>query len=169
MNAVKHGIYSYSVIKDKPKVRIFKAATSSGGEVYVCGWIDSESKIYRAPEQAFTGILTAGQFSAERIGKDANTNAIVVAECHYGEPRIHASHDRKFRLGGARPHFGSCVLAYSSFAFSAWSITLRLSPILVATPTGSNQKGTTQGHRRAGSGDQRCGAPRAPPTDGARR
>jgi hypothetical protein len=82
MNAVKHGIYSYSVIKDKPKVRIFKAATSSGGEVYVCGWIDSESKIYRALEQAFTGILSAGQFSAERIGKDANTNAIVVAKCH---------------------------------------------------------------------------------------
>jgi len=82
MSAVKHGIYSYSVIKDTPKVRIFKATTSSNGEVYVCGWIDSESKIYRAPEQAFTGILTAGQFSAERIGKDANTNAIVVAKCH---------------------------------------------------------------------------------------
>jgi hypothetical protein len=60
----------------------FQAATSSGGEVYVCGWIDSESKIYRAPEQAFTGILSAGQFSAERIGKDANFNAIVVAKCH---------------------------------------------------------------------------------------
>src|SRR6478609_8913302 len=29
-----------------------------------------------------------------------------------------------FGLGGPAPHFGSYVLAYSSFAFSAWSITL---------------------------------------------
>ena len=43
-----------------------------------------------------------------------------------GEPRIHASHDRKFRLGGPAPHFGSYVLAYSSFAFSARSITLMI-------------------------------------------
>src|SRR6185437_6644753 len=29
-----------------------------------------------------------------------------------------------FGLGGPAPHFGSYVLAYRSFAFSAWSITL---------------------------------------------
>ena len=82
MNEVVRGIYSYSATGDKPIVRNFKAATNSSGEIYVCGWVHSESKYYRAPEQAYTGTLSAGQFSAERIGKDANTNAIVVAKCH---------------------------------------------------------------------------------------
>ena len=81
-NAVMRGIYSYSAIKDKPTVSIFKAATNSSGEVYVCGWMHSDREYYRAPEEAFTGTLSAGQFSAERIGMDANTNAIVVAKCH---------------------------------------------------------------------------------------
>ena len=81
-NAVVRGIYSYSPIQDKPTVRTFKAATNSSGEVYVCGWMHSDREYYRDPEQAYTGTLSAGQFSAERIGMDANTNAIVVAKCH---------------------------------------------------------------------------------------
>src|SRR6478672_868208 len=68
-----------------------------------------------------------------------------------------------FGLGGPAPHFGSYVLAYSSFAFSAWSITLMtVSHLNCRTYRIEPEKDNSGQHRRAGSGDQRCGAPRAP-------
>jgi hypothetical protein len=55
MNAVKHGIYSHSVIKDKPKVRIFKPRraaaaryTSAAGLILKARFIAALSR--RSPE-----------------------------------------------------------------------------------------------------------------------
>jgi hypothetical protein len=79
---VVRGIYSATKDLNKPGFRDLKAARSSNGDLYVCGWMDSKNKTYRAPEQAFIGTLSAGRFSPGRIGTEANSNVEVVAECH---------------------------------------------------------------------------------------
>src|SRR5262249_48857137 len=55
------GLYSAVKDLDEPGLRNLKAARNNGGEVYVCGWMHSENKYYRASEQAYTGTLSAGQ------------------------------------------------------------------------------------------------------------
>ena len=78
---VERGILSATKDLDKPGFRGLKAAKSSNGDLYVCGWMDSNKKAYRSPEQAFIGTLSAGQFSPSGMGMNAESNAEVVAEC----------------------------------------------------------------------------------------
>src|SRR6478736_1472970 len=73
-----------------------------------------------------------------------------------------------FGLGGPAPHFGSYVLAYSSFAFSAWSITLiTVSRLNCRTyrikPERDNSGQNTEVLDRETSGVERR---ERPPTDG---
>jgi hypothetical protein len=78
---VERGILSATKDLDKPGFHGLKAAKSSNGDLYVCGWMDSNKKAYRSPEQAFIGTLSAGQFSPSGMGMNADSNAEVVAEC----------------------------------------------------------------------------------------
>jgi hypothetical protein len=78
---VKRDIYSAARLSDNPSFRDLKAARSSNADLYVCGWIESNNKTYRAPEQAFIGTLSAGRFSPSGMGTTANSNAEIVVEC----------------------------------------------------------------------------------------
>jgi hypothetical protein len=78
---VRRDIYSAAKLSDKPSFRDLKAARSSNGDLYVCGWIESNNKAYRAPEQAFIGTLSAGRFSPTGMGTTANSNAEIAVEC----------------------------------------------------------------------------------------
>ena len=78
---VKRDIYSAARLSDNPSFRDLKAARSSNGDLYVCGWIESNNKTYRAPEQAFIGTFSAGRFSPDRIGTNAQSNAEILVEC----------------------------------------------------------------------------------------
>jgi hypothetical protein len=78
---VERAIYPATKDLDKPGFRDLKAARSSNGDVYVCGWMDSNNKTYRAPEQAFIGTFSAGRFSPDRIGTNAQSNAEILVEC----------------------------------------------------------------------------------------
>jgi hypothetical protein len=78
---VERGILSTTNDLDKPRFRGLKAARSSNGDVYVCGWMGSNNKAYRSPEQVFIGTLSAGQFSPSGMGTNASSIAEVVAEC----------------------------------------------------------------------------------------
>ena len=78
---VERGIYSATKVLDKPGFRDLKAARSSNGDLYVCGWMDSNNRAYRSPEQAFIGTLSAGRFSLGQLGTNAYSNAEVKVEC----------------------------------------------------------------------------------------
>jgi hypothetical protein len=66
---------------DKPPFHDVKAAKSSNGDLYVCGWMNSNNKTYQSSEQAFIGTFSAGHFSPARIGTNASSNVEVVVEC----------------------------------------------------------------------------------------
>src|SRR6478735_185758 len=66
-----------------------------------------------------------------------------------------------FGLGGPAPHFGSYVLAYRSFAFSAWSITLMTVSHLDCRTDRIKQLGHTEGPGRETSGVERRERPPA--------
>jgi len=78
---VERDISSATKDLDKPGFRDLKAARSTNGDLYVCGWMDSNNQTYRAPEQAFIGTLSAGRFSPSGMGTTANSNAEIVVEC----------------------------------------------------------------------------------------
>jgi hypothetical protein len=78
---VERDILSATKDLDKPPFHDLKAAKSSGGDLYVCGWTNSNNKAYRSSEQAFIGTFSAGRFSPARIGTDADSNVQVVVEC----------------------------------------------------------------------------------------
>ena len=78
---VERDMVSATKDSDKPGFRDLKAARSSNGDLYVCGWMDSNNKAYRSPVQAFIGTLSAGRFSPSGMGTNADANAEVVAEC----------------------------------------------------------------------------------------
>jgi hypothetical protein len=81
MTAITRGIYSALEDVDEPSFRNVKAARSSGGDVYVCGWMSARRGGYRTAEQPFIGTLSAGRFSLERIAKDEYSTAEVLAKC----------------------------------------------------------------------------------------
>jgi hypothetical protein len=78
---VERGIYSAAKLSDKPGFRNLKAVRSSNGDLYVCGWMDSSNKASRSSEQAFIGTFSAGRFSPDRIGTNANSNGQVMEDC----------------------------------------------------------------------------------------
>jgi hypothetical protein len=78
---VERGVYSAAKLSDKPGFRDLKAARSSNGDLYVCGWMDANTKAYRSPAQAFIGTLSAGRFSLGQIGTNASSIVEVLAEC----------------------------------------------------------------------------------------
>ena len=78
---VERDILSATKDLDKPPFHDLKAAKGSGGDLYVCGWMNSNNKAYRSSEQAFIGTFSAGRFSPARIGTDADSNVQVVVEC----------------------------------------------------------------------------------------
>jgi hypothetical protein len=78
---VERDILSATKDSDKPPFHDLKAAKSSNGDLYVCGWMDSNNKAYQSSEQAFIGTVSAGRFSPARIGTNAESNAQVVVEC----------------------------------------------------------------------------------------
>jgi len=77
----ERAIYPTTKDLDKVSFRILKAAKSSNGDVYVCGWMDSNNKSSRSPVQAFIGTFSAGRFSPDRIGTNAQSNAEIAVEC----------------------------------------------------------------------------------------
>jgi len=78
---VERDILSATKDSDKPPFHDLKAAKSSNGDLYVCGWMDSNNKAYQSSEQAFIGTVSAGHFSPAHIGTNAESNAQVVVEC----------------------------------------------------------------------------------------
>ena len=74
------------------------------------------------------------------------------------------------RLGSIpAPHFGSYVLAYSSFAFSAWSITLMtVSRLNCRTYRIKPERDNSGPHREPGRETSGVERRERPPTDGAR-
>jgi hypothetical protein len=78
ISAVVRGLYSAVKDLDAPSFRNFKAARSSSGDIYVCGWVRSRF----SREQAFIGALSAGRFSPERIGTNEYSTGEVRAKCH---------------------------------------------------------------------------------------
>src|SRR4029079_3154826 len=78
---VERDILSATKDLDKPPFHDLKAAKSSGGDLYVCGWTNSNNKCDRCSEQAVIGPFSAGRFSPARIGTDADSNVQVVVEC----------------------------------------------------------------------------------------
>jgi len=81
-NTVERDIYAAARVSDKPSFRDLKAARSSNGDLYVCGWMDSNNKSFRSSEQAFIGTLSAGGFSPSGMGTTANSNAEIAVQCH---------------------------------------------------------------------------------------
>jgi len=81
-NTVERDIYAAARVSDKPSFRDLKAARSSNGDLYVCGWMDSNNKSFRSSEQAFIGTLSAGRFSPSGMGTTANSNAEIAVQCH---------------------------------------------------------------------------------------
>src|SRR5262245_5863910 len=77
---VLRGLYSAVKDLDEPGLRNLKGAKRSSG-VYVCGWLSSKNRGGERTEQAFNGTLSAGRFSADRIGKDDYSTAQVLTEC----------------------------------------------------------------------------------------
>ena len=65
---VERDILSATKDLDKTPFHDLKAAKSSNGNLYVCGWMNSNNKAYRSSEQAFIGTFSAGRFSPARIG-----------------------------------------------------------------------------------------------------
>ena len=78
---VERDILSATKDSDKPPFHDLKAVKSSNGDLFVCGWMDSNNKAYRSPDQAFIGTFSAGRFSPTRIGINADSNVQVVVEC----------------------------------------------------------------------------------------
>ena len=78
---VERDILSATKDLDKSPFHDLKAAKSSNGDLYVCGWMNSNNKAYRSSEQAFIGTFSAGRFSPARIGTNAESNVQVVVEC----------------------------------------------------------------------------------------
>jgi len=78
---VERDILSATKDLDKTPFHDLKAAKSSNGNLYVCGWMNSNNKAYRSSEQAFIGTFSAGRFSPARIGTDADSNVEVRVEC----------------------------------------------------------------------------------------
>ena len=99
---VERDILSATKDLDKPPFHDLKAAKSSNGDLYVCGWMNSNNKAYRSSEQAFIGTFSAGRFSPARIGVDADSNVQVVVECHQLGISIAESWDT-----GVNPGFSS--------------------------------------------------------------
>jgi hypothetical protein len=79
--SVERDILSATKDSDKPPFHDLKAAKSRNGDLYVCGWMNSNNKAYRSSEQAFFGTLSAGRFSPTHIGTSADSNVQVVVEC----------------------------------------------------------------------------------------
>jgi hypothetical protein len=82
VTAVVRGFYASVKDLDAPAFRGFKAVRSSGGEIYVCGWMSSRNSKGSQIEQAFMGTLSAGRFAPDRIGKDTYSIGEVLAKCH---------------------------------------------------------------------------------------
>jgi hypothetical protein len=78
---VEGDILSATKVSDKPPFHDLKAAKNNNGELYVCGWMNSNNKAYQSSEQAFIGTFSAGRFSPSRIGTNAESNAQVMVEC----------------------------------------------------------------------------------------
>src|SRR5262249_15649140 len=78
---VERGIYSAAKLSDKPGFRDLKPARITNAHLYVFGWMDSNNKAYRSPEQAFIGTLSAGRFSLGQIGTNASSITEVLVEC----------------------------------------------------------------------------------------
>jgi len=78
---VERDILSATKDSEKPPFHDLKAGKSSNGDLYVCGWMNSNNKAYRSSEQAFIGTFSAGRFSPASIGTDADSNVQVVVEC----------------------------------------------------------------------------------------
>ena len=78
---VLRGLYSAVKDLDEPGLRNLKAVRNNGGEVYVCGWLSSKNRGGGRTEQAFSGTLSAGQFSPRHIGRDDYSTGQVLNEC----------------------------------------------------------------------------------------
>jgi hypothetical protein len=78
---VERGVLTATKDLGKLGFRGLKAARSSNGDLYVCGWMDSTNKASRSYEQAFIGTFSAGRFSPDRIGTNADSNVQVMEDC----------------------------------------------------------------------------------------
>ena len=82
ITTVQRGLFSALPDLDSPNFRSFKAARTTNGDIYVCGWMSSKnSKGYPSPERAFIGSLSAGRFVSERVGMDEYSTAEIVGKC----------------------------------------------------------------------------------------
>jgi hypothetical protein len=73
----------HSAVKDlhSPNFRTLRAARGTDGRTYVCGWMNYQKDGYYTEEQPFSGTLSAGGFSLDRLARDDLSSAKVLSEC----------------------------------------------------------------------------------------